>query len=52
MNNHEKSEQARNFVRTWAEQNEQLIKTWLNGTRSIEAVGASRAAISKDRADD
>jgi|TARA_X000000950_G_scaffold7160_1_gene7807 hypothetical protein len=40
MNNHEKSEQARSFVRAWTEQNEQLIKTWLNGTKSIEAVGA------------
>ena len=40
MNNHEKSEQARSFVRAWTEQNEQLIKTWLKGTKSIEAVGA------------
>ena len=40
MNNHGKSEQARHFVRTWAVQNEQLIKTWLNGIRNIETLGA------------
>ena len=40
MNNHEKSEQARSFVCAWTEQNEQLIKTWLKGTKSIQAVGA------------
>lgn len=39
MNNHEKSKQARDFLCTWAEQNEQLIKTWLSGTRSVWAVG-------------
>ena len=40
MNNHHRSERARAYVREYVGQNAQLIQAWLEGSGTLEDVGA------------
>ena len=40
MKNHDYAESARACVRKYVEQNEQLIRSWLEGSGTVEDVGA------------